>query len=196
MKKFILPLILLFAACGTEAEVEPDEVQYPIQIGTWQVTSPTNAEWIGAQPSGFGGAQYSMDATAQGDTVRIDTPGEFELTITALDDSSDLDFELAWVDTIRWENGINFDIKLPRGPFGGGGQYFAGPIDRWGVEPGVKLEFQTRYTCGHPLDEFKPIEWALFFGDKPYDPSTDRLKAHYQVYAEGYVETLNHLLCD
>jgi len=76
MKKFILPLILLFAACGTEAEVEPDAIEYPLQIGTWEVTSATRADWQGDA--------YMVNnavAKANSDTVWVTEPEGQGLTL-------------------------------------------------------------------------------------------------------------------
>ena len=45
--KYLPLLLILLVACGTE--VEPEDVFEPYQVGSWMITSETNAEWVGVK---------------------------------------------------------------------------------------------------------------------------------------------------
>lgn len=69
MRYLILILPILLLSCGTDSE--PEDVFEPYQIGTWLVTSPETADWIGE----------NQQNKSKSDTLIVNNPGDHNMTI-------------------------------------------------------------------------------------------------------------------
>ena len=73
--KYLPLLLILLIACGTE--VEPEDVFEPYQVGSWMITSETNAEWVGVN------AKFN---STESDTVTFLSPKDNAINIEETDD--------------------------------------------------------------------------------------------------------------
>lgn len=73
MRLSIFLLAALLIGCKSNTGVEPDRVQYPIVTGTWMITGPDKADWIGKQSKGKV-AMLKSDSTGSDTLVYLERP--------------------------------------------------------------------------------------------------------------------------
>lgn len=183
----ILPLLFVFA-CGTDSNTE--EEFEPYQIGTWLITSPETADWIG---------ESSQSKAVQADTIHVTSPEDHNITIIedTLQTNPAFDFviidsTLNTIDANNFVNGpsirLEFDQYNSNFSLSPGGVHINGNSDRY------RFELGYQYQCG---DGFEDPEYFNLIIYEPEENSTEVKEVHYiyRLSMAGIKDTLEDLLC-
>jgi len=185
-------LAFIVIACGTEAEL--DDTEYPIQIGTWEVTSATRADW-----QGDAYMVQSEVAKATSDTVWVTEPEGQGLTL--------------WVEHPQTGEGfITQDVMFTyEGPAGslenesisGGWVSFSDSsvvrdgmswigADDFDIEDGrLFTEMGFGYNCGATPSEASEVTITLHQGPRK-EPTAEQV---YVFNTYGMADVIDHIYC-
>lgn len=194
MSKYLfLGMILVVVGCSDSVSDEPDPVQYPMTVGTWEITSPTRADWRGDA--------YMVQnevAKAGSDTVRVTEPEGQGLTLWVEEEKRPL---LA--------QDVMFTYEGPAGsledePVVGGSIVFSdsSAIDR-GISYGpgtddfevidgrLYTELSFGFKCNAAASEKSEVTITLLQGDR-HDPTARQV---YIFNTYGMTDVIKHLYC-
>lgn len=179
MKKYI-SILLILVGCSSPTNSD-DESGYPIQIKQWTIESPTLARWTGG---------VAAKSLAVPDSVKrvITEPGDFDLTITDLGDRR---FQIAWVDTFKWQFGMKASFKVPyhskQPPIDQPTHLSITPIEVDGETVGTVFKYHFRHNCIGWPSGYPPLEQTMSDGDT--------VLVLYEIHADGYKEVMDHIAC-
>lgn len=197
MKNLLLIILLaLLIACGTEPSMQEDS-EYPIRIGTWQINSPSQADWIGVNAT-------QKIKTAQRDTIVFDSPSGNSMTMsyitfTGAEGKKQDNTLLTYIDStlnkrISWNE---VDIMATRLEFPGkavkdeqGNEVFTGFLanvtDRSVGPNRMKLTINIQYECWADIKALNLLRAVFFKKD-----STEIVQYHFKT--NGFIPAIRTL---
>lgn len=198
--RYSIVALMILVGCGTEPEIdEEDLIEYPIQVGTWQIESATEANWKGAvqQPQK---AFASTDTTdgEEPDTLYIDRPDGQELSIwdeRVVDWQPKAYFSFVDPNIPVSENDLSYEVEFSERSFISGNEAQPGgeinPADTI-----FAIEHSIGYQCG--AEEVRDENASMMVQIYHIDREADQPKQIERVYifeVNGMSEVLDHIHC-
>lgn len=184
MKNLLIAfLVFVIAACGILSSDEPEPEFEPYTVGTWEIVSPMEAEWIGKHSS-----KIKPLTMSESDTLYLDSPGERGLSIAEENADPSWPMNLTMVDsTLNKDNYSMGDIRrnFKRGtPIGFGG--ISGSLEG----DHIKITFDLSYNCdfSEPVTDADTLGIVLINGE-----TQDTLVYNYEV--TGIADAASDLNC-
>jgi len=190
MKKLLSVLLVVFAiiACKSPADPNTEPEFEPYVVGSFEVVSPTEAEYIGTQ-------SQPKSMLAVGDTISIKQPGQQSLRLWRDSTALQSQFTMQFTDsTFTVEDAREYDVQTtavfdnPKGDVG----YPIG-TNGWTIRFTSKYmesTFNMNYNCGSNFASDKPIIFIKYLKE---DDSIYRV---YAIHVNGMYDVLVDLVCN
>lgn len=179
--KYVSVVALLFLiACGTEPEVE-EESPYPMRIGTYEVQSEVNAEWVGIADKAQHKVFASVEGAAQVDTILVSDTTNHNMRIYHPEDEHEesfyIEFEGEGLMHNRYRPSLSFTGRDSQFKTNGSGR------------SNNTLHLSMLYICDSGREPYtEDLVLTL------YDEDLDDTKV-YRFESEGFEETVQHVVC-
>ena len=194
MRKIVWVIaLMLVAGCSDSASVDEPSVEYPLQVGTWEISSPTRADWRGDA--------YMVNnavAKAVSDTVLVTEPEGQGLTLwVEYEKSSFIAQDVMF--TYEGPAGVLEDMPITGGSivFSDSsslrrGSSWYGSIDDFKVvDDRLFADMAFDYICSSPPQESSEVTITLHQGDR-HDPTAEQV---YVFNTYGMTEVIEHIYC-